>query len=45
MQERKVVYYPVGVKNRNHNLTHEIYNAVLPENAAYTPMVIESQMR
>jgi hypothetical protein len=27
-------------KQRNHNLTHEIYNAVLPE-TAYTPMVIE----
>jgi hypothetical protein len=28
-------------KQRNHNLTHEIYNAVLPE-TAYTPMVIEN---
>jgi hypothetical protein len=27
-------------KQRKHNLTHEIYNAVLPE-TAYTPMVIE----
>jgi hypothetical protein len=27
-------------KQPNHNLTHEIYNAVLPE-TAYTPMVIE----
>jgi ATP-dependent helicase/DNAse subunit B len=27
-------------KQRNHNLTHEIYNAVLPE-TAYKPMVIE----
>ena len=27
-------------KQSNHNLTHEIYNAVLPE-TAYTPMVIE----
>ncbi|MBA0885377.1 PD-(D/E)XK nuclease family protein [Flavobacterium undicola] len=27
-------------KQRNHNLSHEIYNAVLPE-TAYTPMVIE----
>lgn len=27
-------------KQYNHNLTHEIYNAVLPE-TAYTPMVIE----
>ena len=27
-------------KQRNHNLTHEIYNAVLPE-TAYAPMVIE----
>ncbi|UQD55406.1 PD-(D/E)XK nuclease family protein [Flavobacterium sp. K5-23] len=27
-------------KQHNHNLTHEIYNAVLPE-TAYTPMVIE----
>jgi hypothetical protein len=29
-------------KQRNHNLTHEIYNAVLPE-TAYTPMVEKSQ--
>ena len=27
-------------KQRNHNLTHEIYNAVLPD-TAYTPMVIQ----
>jgi hypothetical protein len=27
-------------KQRNHNLSHEIYNAVLPE-TAYTPMLIE----
>jgi len=27
-------------KQRNHNLSHEIYNAVLPE-TAYSPMVIE----
>jgi hypothetical protein len=27
-------------KQRNHNLTHEIYNAILPD-TAYTPMVIQ----
>jgi hypothetical protein len=36
----KVGLSPVSRKQAKHTLTHEIYNAVLPE-TAYTPMVIE----
>jgi hypothetical protein len=32
----------VGVEAKNHTLSHEIYNAVLPE-TAYQPMVIPNR--